>query len=103
MTLRIGIVGAGGRMGRQLIQAVHNTEGVQLGAAFERVCSSLVGADAGELAGIGAIGVKVTDNLVQEKDNFDVLIDFTRPEGTIQHLAFCVEQQKNMIIGTTGF
>lgn len=103
MTLRIGIVGAGGRMGRQLIQAVHNAEGVQLGAAFERVCSSLVGADAGELAGIGAIGVKVTDNLVQEKDNFDVLIDFTRPEGTIQHLAFCVEQQKNMIIGTTGF
>ncbi|MBN6709677.1 4-hydroxy-tetrahydrodipicolinate reductase [Haemophilus haemoglobinophilus] len=103
MTLRIGIVGAGGRMGRQLIQAVYNAEGVVLGAAFERVDSSLVGADAGELAGIGAIGVKVTDNLVQEKDNFDVLIDFTRPEGTIQHLAFCVEQQKNMIIGTTGF
>lgn len=103
MTLRIGIVGAGGRMGRQLIQAVHNAEGVVLGAAFERTGSSLVGADAGELAGLGAIGVKVTDNLAQGKDNFDVLIDFTRPEGTIQHLAFCVEQQKNMIIGTTGF
>lgn len=103
MTLRIGVVGAGGRMGRQLIQAVHNAEGVVLGAAFERTGSSLVGADAGELAGLGAIGVKVTDNLVQGKDNFDVLIDFTRPEGTIQHLAFCVEQQKNMIIGTTGF
>ncbi|STO54044.1 dihydrodipicolinate reductase [Canicola haemoglobinophilus] len=103
MTLRIGIVGAGGRMGRQLIQAVYNAEGVELGAAFERTGSSLVGADAGELAGIGAIGVKVTDNLAQGKDNFDVLIDFTRPEGTIQHLAFCVEQQKNMIIGTTGF
>ena len=53
MALRIAIVGAGGRMGRQLIQAVHNAEGVELGAAFERVGSSLIGADAGELAGIG--------------------------------------------------
>ena len=53
MALRIAIVGAGGRMGRQLIQAVQNAEGVVLGAAFERKGSSLVGADAGELAGIG--------------------------------------------------
>mgnify|MGYP002752438188 CR=1 FL=1 len=59
MALRIAIVGAGGRMGRQLIQAVHNAEGVELGAAFERVGSSLIGADAGELAGIGNLGVKV--------------------------------------------
>ncbi|SSZ29765.1 Dihydrodipicolinate reductase [Aggregatibacter aphrophilus] len=59
MALRIAIVGAGGRMGRQLIQAVHNAEGVELGAAFERVGSSLIGADVGELAGIGSLGVKV--------------------------------------------
>ena len=57
MTLKIAIAGAGGRMGRQLIQAVHNAEGVELGAAFERKGSSLVGADAGELAGIGALGI----------------------------------------------
>ena len=49
MTLKIAIAGAGGRMGRQLIQAVHNAEGAELGAAFERKGSSLVGADAGEL------------------------------------------------------
>ena len=60
MALRIAIVGAGGRMGRQLIQAVQNAEGVVLGATFERKGSSLVGADAGELAGIGHLGGKRT-------------------------------------------
>lgn len=103
MTLRIAVVGAGGRMGRQLIQAVAEAEGVSLGAAFERQGSSLVGADAGELAGIGAVGVKVTDDLASQKDQFDLLIDFTRPEGTLAHLAFCVAHQKAMVIGTTGF
>lgn len=103
MTLKIGIVGAGGRMGRQLIQAVQNAEGVVLGAAFERKGSSLIGADAGELAGIGALGVRVGDELTGQKDNFDVLIDFTRPEGTLEHINFCVAHGKKMIIGTTGF
>lgn len=103
MTLKIGIVGAGGRMGRQLIQAVHQAEGVELGAAFEREGSSLVGADAGELAGVGSIGVKVSDNLESQVANFDLLIDFTRPEGTLKHLQICAEHQKKMVIGTTGF
>gem|GEM_PF-122050 len=103
MTLKIAIAGAGGRMGRQLIQAVHNAEGAELGAAFERKGSSLVGADAGELAGIGALGIKVSDDLNAEKDNFDLLIDFTRPEGTLEHIAFCVANNKKMVIGTTGF
>lgn len=103
MTLKIAVVGAGGRMGRQLIQAVHNAEGVELGAAFERKGSSLVGADAGELAGIGQLGIIVADDLNAEKDRFDLIIDFTRPEGTLAHLDFCVRHQKKMVIGTTGF
>ncbi|MGX2974784.1 4-hydroxy-tetrahydrodipicolinate reductase [Ursidibacter arcticus] len=103
MTLKIGVVGAGGRMGRQLIQAVHNAQGVELGAAFERKGSSLVGTDAGELAGIGQLGVAVSDHLASQADKFDLLIDFTRPEGTLEHIAFCVAHQKQMIIGTTGF
>ena len=103
MVLKIGIVGAGGRMGRQLIQAVQNTENVILGAAFERKGSSLIGADAGELAGIGSLGIKVSDELTEQKDNFEVLIDFTRPEGTLEHIKFCVANNKKMIIGTTGF
>lgn len=103
MSLKIAIAGAGGRMGRQLITAVSQTDDVILGAAFERSGSSLIGSDAGELAGIGKLGVKITDNLEQAKDQFDLLIDFTRPEGTLTHLAFCVAHQKKMVIGTTGF
>lgn len=103
MTLKIAIVGAGGRMGRNLIQAVQNIDGVELGAALERQGSSLIGSDAGEVAGIGHLGVKITESLAEQADCFDVLIDFTRPEGTLAHLQFCVAHQKKMIIGTTGF
>ncbi len=103
MSLRIAVVGAGGRMGRQLIQAISKADEVQLTAAFEREGSSLVGSDAGELAGIGHNGITVSDNLAQQADNFDLLIDFTRPEGTLAHLAFCSANNKKMVIGTTGF
>ncbi|WP_044471114.1 4-hydroxy-tetrahydrodipicolinate reductase [Mannheimia massilioguelmaensis] len=103
MTLKIAIVGAGGRMGRQLIQAVQNAQGVELGAAFGRKGSSLVGSDAGELAGIGVVGIKVAEDLASQKDNFDLIIDFTRPEGSLEHIKFCVENNKKLILGTTGF
>ena len=101
--IRIAIVGAPGRMGRNLIQAAQQAEGVVLGAALARGGSSLLGADAGELAGIGKTGVRVTDDLLQVVNDFDVLIDFTRPEGTLEYLAFCRQHQKAMVIGTTGF
>ena len=101
--IRMAVVGAGGRMGRQLIQAISDAEGVVLGAALERAGSSLVGADAGELAGIGNAGIQVRDNLDAVAKDFDILIDFTRPEGTLAHLEFCQKHHKGMIIGTTGF
>lgn len=101
--IRVAIAGAGGRMGRQLITAVSQIEGVVLGAAFEHTGSSLLGVDAGELAGLGKLDIAVTDNFESAKDHFDVFIDFTRPEGTLTHLDFCVSHQKTMVIGTTGF
>jgi 4-hydroxy-tetrahydrodipicolinate reductase len=101
--IRIAIVGAPGRMGRNLIQAAQQAEGVVLGAALARSGSSLIGSDAGELAGIGKTGVMVTTDLQQVVNDFDVLIDFTRPEGTLEYLAFCRQHQKAMVIGTTGF
>lgn len=100
--IRVAIAGAGGRMGRQLIQAALALEGVQLGAALEREGSSLLGSDAGELAGAGKTGVTVQSSLDAVKDDFDVFIDFTRPEGTLNHLAFCRQHGKGMVIGTTG-
>lgn len=101
--IRIAIVGAPGRMGRNLIQAVQQAEGVALGAALSRSGSSLLGVDAGELAGIGKTGVIVSDDLQKVVNDFDVLIDFTRPEGTLEYLAFCQQHNKAMVIGTTGF
>lgn len=101
--IRIAIVGAPGRMGRILIQATEQAEGVKLGAALARKGSSLMGCDAGELAGIGKLGVTVSDNLDAVVNDFDLLIDFTRPEGTLDYLAFCRQHKKAMVIGTTGF
>jgi 4-hydroxy-tetrahydrodipicolinate reductase len=101
--IRIAVVGAPGRMGRILIQAAIEAEGVTLGAAIARKGSSLVGCDAGELAASGKTGVAISDNLDAVVDDFDVLIDFTRPEGTLEYLAFCRQHRKAMVIGTTGF
>ena len=70
--IRIAIAGSGGRMGRQLIQAVHQAQGVVLGAAVSRPGSSLIGTDAGELAGIGALGITVSDSLEKVADDFDI-------------------------------
>lgn len=98
---RIGVLGAGGRMGRTLIQAV-NEAGFQLAAAVERPESSLIGADAGELAGIGNVGVKVVGDLSEVLKDCDVVIDFTAPVATQQHLKLCREAGVAIVIGTTG-
>ena len=98
---RIGVLGAGGRMGRILIQAVKEA-GFQLAAAVERPESSLIGSDAGELAGIGAVGVKVVGSLEEVLKDCDVVIDFTAPVATQQHLKLCREAGVAIVIGTTG-
>ena len=98
----IAITGAGGRMGKTLLEAANETDGLTVSAAIERAGSSLVGVDAGELAGIGKLDVTVVDN-VAEAAAFDVLIDFTRPEVTLANIAVCRERGSAMVIGTTGF
>lgn len=100
---RIAVMGAAGRMGKALIEAVQMAPGAGLTAAVHRAESSLVGADAGELAGIGRIGVPLSGDLDRVVDEFDVLIDFTHPSVTLKNLAFCRKAGKAMIIGTTGF
>lgn len=102
MTTRIAVVGAAGRMGRTLIQAIDETDGVELTVATERPESSLIGADAGELAGIGQNGVLLTAHLSGLTDDFDVLIDFTGPDATMTHLDICLSNGKKMVVGTTG-
>jgi 4-hydroxy-tetrahydrodipicolinate reductase len=100
---RIAITGAAGRMGRSLLQACHETAGVELTAALEHPDSPLLGSDAGELAGIGKTGVVLGAGINDVLDEFDVLIDFTRPESTLINLDACRRAGRRMVIGTTGF
>lgn len=100
---RIAVVGAGGRMGKALIEACAQTDGLELTVATEHPSSSLIGADAGEVAGIGKNGVAIAAMLDEAANDFDVLIDFTRPEPCLMHLNWCVAHGKKMVIGTTGF
>ncbi|MES9979280.1 MAG: 4-hydroxy-tetrahydrodipicolinate reductase [Candidatus Thiodiazotropha sp. 6PLUC6] len=99
---RIAVVGAGGRMGRTLVQAVHEADGLTLGAATERSESGLVGRDAGELAGLSRLDLAISSSLHEVLDNFDVVIDFTSPAATLNHLQICRQAGKRMVIGTTG-
>lgn len=100
---RIAVMGAAGRMGKTLIEAVQQAPGAALSAAVDRPDSSLVGVDAGELVGVGRLGVALVGDLAQALDDFDVLIDFTHPSVTLQNLQVCRRAGKAMVIGTTGF
>ncbi len=101
--LRIAINGAAGRMGRQLIAACVEAKGLELAAAFEHADSDFLGIDAGELASVANQGVKVVSDIESNIDQFDAIIDFTRPHVTLDLLPICEKHNKKLIIGTTGF
>lgn len=101
--IRIAVTGAAGRMGKTLIEAIASHPGVELAAALERPDSSLVGADAGELAGIGRNGVTIAGDLAAVVDHFDVLIDFTVPAASVANVRLCAAHGKKLVLGTTGF
>ena len=100
--MRIVIVGASGRMGRMLVRAVSQADGVVLAGATERSGSEFVGRDAGELAGVETLGVKIVDD-ISTCSEADVIIDFTAPVATLSHAAFAASKGMGMVIGTTGF
>ena len=104
MTVRVGITGAAGRMGRMLAEVIAQLEmPCELAAAIERSGSTLIGADMGELLGGDASGVVVTADLASVVAQIDVLIDFTIPEATLSQAAICGPHAVPMVIGTTGF
>jgi len=100
--MRVAVIGASGRMGKNLVMAISDMQGVSLGAAILKPGSSLLGADAGEIAGIGKLGVAAVASLADCVDDFDVLIDFTTPALTLQNAAFCAQHAKAIVVGTTG-
>ncbi len=101
--LNIAVTGAAGRMGRTLIAACDLNEHTRLSAAIERPGNTLVGSDAGDLAGLGPLNVKIADSLDAVASDFETLIDFTTPKATLKNLETCVRHGKNIVIGTTGF
>jgi len=98
----IAIFGANGRMGRVLIEAIEENADDKLVAAAVRPGSSLMGADVGELAGIGKKGLLVCADLSDQVKQIQVLIDFTLPAALTDNLAFCIVHNKPIVVGTTG-
>jgi hypothetical protein len=100
--IKIAIAGSSGRMGRILLEKVLQSNDLVLHASLEHGSSAMLGKDAGELIG-APCGVKISADVVAALKGADVLIDFTRPEGTLHHLEACRKLGVNMVIGTTGF
>jgi 4-hydroxy-tetrahydrodipicolinate reductase len=100
---RIAITGAAGRMGRTLIEAVLQDPQATLAGAVERAGHALLGTDAGALVGRQALGIPLRDDLGAVLDGgVDVVIDFTTPTATLEHIAVCCHNRARMVIGTTG-
>ena len=100
--LKIAIAGASGRMGQMLIEAVNASDDCRLTGAFDVASSPAIGLDACAFAGRSS-GTFIQSDIREGLKHSDVLIDFTRPEGTLAHLAVCRELNIKLVIGTTGF
>jgi 4-hydroxy-tetrahydrodipicolinate reductase len=100
--MHIAVAGASGRMGHMLVEAIVNAGDAELAGALDVPGSPAIGTDAAAFLGKPA-GVAIESDLAKGLANAQYLIDFTRPEGTLQHLAYCAANSIKMIIGTTGF
>ncbi len=100
--MKIAVAGASGRMGRMLIEAIHNADDAILAGALDIAQAPSIGTDAGAFLG-AAQGVLIESDLASGLAGAEYLIDFTRPEGTLKHLEYCAAHGIKMIIGTTGF
>lgn len=103
MTIRVAINGVAGRMGRELVVACQRNDALELVAAFGAPSGVGIGMDAGRLAGADECGVTICSSAAMADAAFDVLVDFSLPEPSIDALRICVDNQAAMVIGTTGY
>lgn len=96
------VAGAAGRMGQRIIHMIHQNGEIALGGAFERPDHPSVNEDAGIVAGVGELGVKIAGSLGDVMDQGEVLIDFTAPEATLENIRVASPKGRAMVIGTTG-
>jgi len=99
---RVVIAGAAGRMGRTLIALAHATPGMVVAGALERPGSAALGKDAGEIAGVGALAVAISDDPLNAVLHADAIIDFTAPASTVELAALAAQGRIAHVIGTTG-
>jgi len=100
--MKIAVMGAAGRMGRELVRAVHETPGCAVAGGVEREGAPEVGGDVGALAGLEPIGVKVTDDPIALFTRVEAVLDFTTPEATLEFAALAANARIVHVIGTTG-
>jgi 4-hydroxy-tetrahydrodipicolinate reductase len=100
--MKIAVAGAAGRMGKMLIDAIHQSGDMQLSGALEVASSPSIGKDAGETLGF-TTNIAITADITQALKDSDALIDFTRPEATLGNLGHCAAHGIKVVIGTTGF
>lgn len=100
--LKIAVAGASGRMGKMLVEAISNADDIELAGALDVPGSPALGSDAAASLGKPS-GILIESDFDKALATAEYLIDFTRPEGTLKHLAYCAEHGIKMIIGTTGF
>ncbi len=96
------VMGAAGRMGQTLIRAVHSIDGARVVGAIERPQSPLLGKDAGETAGVGRIGVAITDDPLPAFATADGVLDFTNPAASVEFAGYAAQARIVHVIGTTG-
>jgi len=96
------VAGAAGRMGKRIIHMIHQNEGIMLAGAFEQPEHPGINEDAGLVAGVGELNIKITGSLEEVIDQGDVVIDFTAPQATLENIRACARRDKAMVIGTTG-
>jgi 4-hydroxy-tetrahydrodipicolinate reductase len=101
--MRIAVLGAGGRMGRNLIRAVHETPGCVVAGAADMPGSAVIGQDAGDLAGIGTIGSPIVSDAIELFTRADAIIDFTAPKASVDFAGLAANARIVHVIGTTGF
>lgn len=102
MAVRVGVCGAAGRMGKTILEVCNDNDGVEVTAAIEYSESPMLGLDAGEVAGLGKLGVNITDDIAAIADQVDVIIDFTLASSVAANIQKCVASDCKMVIGTTG-
>ena len=101
--MKIAVMGAAGRMGRELVRAVHAAPGCVMAGGTERPGSPALGQDVGNLAGIGDLGIKITDDPLELIARSDAVLDFTSPKSSVEFAGLAANARIVHVIGTTGF